>query len=117
MRRTCLHSSICTSSITTEEGVVIGIDHTSGLPITLAPVTASAPDLGLRDVRMQIDLGHARPAITGITRAAMGVMNVPMSAVDTVQSGCDAMCWAANGTTLWVSARIATSQAFEFFGP
>jgi len=63
---------------------------------------------------MQIDLAHARPAIASITGAAIGAMPVPMSSLATVQSGCDAMCWAVDGTTLWVSARIAMSQTYAF---
>lgn len=102
------------TSITTEEGIVIGVDHTSGLQITLAPVTAPAPDLGLRDIRMQVDLAHAVPAISSISSATVGAANVPMSSLATVQSGCDGMCWAVDGSTLWVSARISTAQTFAF---
>jgi len=62
---------------------------------------------------MQIDLAHARPAIASITGAAIGAMPVPMSSLATVQSGCDAMCWAVD-EPLWVSARIAMSQTYAF---
>jgi hypothetical protein len=102
------------TSITTEEGMVITVDHRSGLAISLAPVTAPAPDLGLRDVRMQVDLQHASPAITSIMRASVGAMNVPMSTRAAVESGCDGMCWSVEGDTLFVSARITSAQTFTF---
>ncbi|MBX7192776.1 MAG: hypothetical protein K1X94_11995 [Sandaracinaceae bacterium] len=92
-------------SITTEEGIAITVDHTSGLAITLAPVT-SGPDLGLRDVRLAIELDHAMPVIDTVTALSSGGSDVPSSTRAAVEAGCDGVCWAVEGTTLYVSARL-----------
>jgi alpha-D-xyloside xylohydrolase len=93
-----------TASITTEEGVSIGYDHTAGLVITLAPVAAPAPDLGLRDVRLAVDLAHARPSITTVTALEVDGIRVPQSPLATVETGCVDVCWALEGTTLRIAA-------------
>ena len=105
------------TSIRTEEGMVIRVDHRSGLTISLEPVAGPGPDLGLRDVRLEVDLLHASPAIPAITRATEGAVSVPMSTRESVQAGCEGMCWAVEGTTLWVSARVAGAQTFTFTAP
>ncbi len=92
-------------SITTEEGVTIGVVHDGALTIDLAPVT-SGPDLGLRDVRLAIDLAHAMPAIAAITALSTGAGDVPASTRAAVEAGCDGVCWATEGDTLYVSARL-----------
>jgi alpha-D-xyloside xylohydrolase len=92
-------------AITTEEGVTIGIAHDGGLTISLAPV-ARAPDLGLRDVRLSIDLANAVPAIPSITALSAGAAELPVRPRASVEAGCDGVCWATEGTRLFVSARL-----------
>ncbi len=95
-------------TITTEEGLSIAVDHTSGLSITLAPVAAPAPDLGLRDVRLEIDLADAMPTITAVAGLSADGTDIPASRLADVQDGCATACWAVDGTTLWISARPTT---------
>lgn len=91
------------ASITTEEGISIAYDHTVGLGITVAPVSAPAPDLGLRDVRLAIDLANAVPAIPGVSALEVDGTPVPASALATVEAGCSDACWALDGTTLHIA--------------
>jgi len=102
-----------TRTITTEEGVRIGYDHTSGpLEITLAPVT-TGPDLGVRDVRLTVDLVHADPAVPGVTGVRVDGVDVPVSTPEVVQAGCEGVCWAPASNTLYVSARLTRPVRIE----
>jgi alpha-D-xyloside xylohydrolase len=92
-------------TVTTEEGPAIHVTHTAA-PLSIV-VTPSAT--GLSDLRMQIDLDHAEPAIASITTLSANGTSVPASADRaTVQAGCDGACWFVEGRTLWLSVRSSS---------
>jgi alpha-glucosidase (family GH31 glycosyl hydrolase) len=102
------------SEVTTEEGVTISVDHRAGLVVTLSPVSSPSPDLGLRDVRLELDLANAVPTIAAVTSLDADGVDVPASSAALVQAGCDGACWAVEGTTLRASARLTGRTVLTF---
>jgi alpha-D-xyloside xylohydrolase len=91
-------------TVVTEEGITLHVTHTAA-PLSIV-VTPSAT--GLSDLRMQIDLDHAEPAIAPSAITSLSANGAPVAmAADaaSVQAGCDGACWFLDGSTLWVSVR------------
>lgn len=95
-------------TVTTEEGIAIHVVHTAApLSITVTP-----DGTGLSDLRMQIDLDHAEPAIAPSTITTLSANGAPVTASAdraTVEAGCDGACWFVEGSTLYVSVRGASA--------
>jgi alpha-D-xyloside xylohydrolase len=97
-------------TITTEEGIDVHVTHTAA-PLSIV-VTPHAG--GLSDLRMQIDLDHAEPAIASVTTLSANGTPVAMAAdAATVQAGCDGACWFVSGPTLWLSVRSTTATTIS----
>ncbi len=95
-------------SVQTEEGIAIHVVHT-GAPLA---VTVT-PSSGLSDLRMQIDLDHAEPAIAPASVTTVSLDGTPVAASPdrvTVEAGCDGMCWFREGSTLYVSVRSSSAS-------
>ncbi len=91
-------------TVTTEEGITIHVTH-EGAPLTIVVTPDGA---GLSDLRMQIDLDHAEPAIAPGTLTSLSAngSSVAMAAdAAAVRGGCTGTCWYRDGSTLYVSVR------------
>ncbi len=90
------------ATVATEEGPEIEVQRTTdGLRVRMTPTAT-----GISDVRFQIELANAEPAITGVSSVTAGATPVVAAAdVATVSAGCDGVCWRAEGDQLWLSVR------------
>ena len=91
-----------TTTVETEEGPTLEVARTpTGLEVAVTPAAG-----GLEDVRFRVDLASAEPAMGGVGTVSVGGVPVAPSAdVATVQGGCDGVCYAVDGSTLWLSVR------------
>lgn len=92
--------------VVTEEGVVVGYERSDVLEVRLSPVASPAPDLGWRDVRLEIDLSHAAPPVGPIRDASREGGPLRRAMPEEVGAGCDEACWAVDGSRILLSVRV-----------
>ncbi|MCB9597001.1 MAG: glycoside hydrolase family 31 protein [Sandaracinaceae bacterium] len=94
------------ATVATEEGPTLEVERTAtGLRVAVTPASGE-----VADVRFQIELAHADPAMGTPTAVTADGAPVPASPdADTARAGCDGACWFVEGDVLWLSVRGASA--------
>ncbi len=97
--------------VVTEEGLLLHAERLAdGLLLRVEPRAE-----GLRDVRLEVRLDGAWPPLAGVGTPLVDGVPLPASAdAAAVRAGCDGVCWAVEGRTLWVSLRGPAPHELRF---